>query len=182
MQVTYDERKFTEMVLYLAERLRADGAGGATKLNTVLFFAEFSHVRRTGKAISGTSFEKLEHGPVPRRLQPVCESLVGAGSAEVVNDEVLGRPMSRLLPLRKADLTQFTSDELATIDAVLSDLDGMTETQLNDRLRSEAGWRLVEFNDTIPYEAALVGAPQVDTPTRRRLEHEAAVRLGLLPA
>jgi hypothetical protein len=40
MRVIYDEAKFTELLLYVADRLRVDRAGGATKLNKVLFFAD----------------------------------------------------------------------------------------------------------------------------------------------
>ena len=45
MDVAYHAGKFAEMVLYVAEQLRDDRAGGATKLNKVLFFAEFTHLR-----------------------------------------------------------------------------------------------------------------------------------------
>ena len=45
-QIRYDERKLRELVLYAAARLRDDRAGGATKLNTVLYFAEFARMRR----------------------------------------------------------------------------------------------------------------------------------------
>ena len=60
MNSTYNERKFTELILLVAERLRSDLSGGATKLNKVLFFAEFIHVRRTGRPISGAEFQKLD--------------------------------------------------------------------------------------------------------------------------
>jgi hypothetical protein len=178
----YDEAKFTELVLYVAEKLCDDRAGGATKLNKVLFFAEFTHVRRTGRAISGVEFQKLEHGPAPRRLRPVRDALVRSGSAEVVLDDVLGRPTHRLRPLRSADLSVFSVAELETIDEVLDDLNEMTARQVSDLSHDEPGWRLVELNETIPYEAALLGAPQVDTATRRQLEHDVAVRYGLLQA
>jgi hypothetical protein len=39
MEVNYDERKLTELLLYIAERLPPDTPGGATKLNKVLYFA-----------------------------------------------------------------------------------------------------------------------------------------------
>ncbi len=58
----------------------------------------------------------------------------------------------------------------------------MTALEVSDLSHEEPGWRLVELNETIPYEAALLGAPQVSTPTRSRLEREVAVRHGLLPA
>lgn len=43
MRVASDEAKFTEMLTYAAGRLRDDRPGGATKLNKVIFFAEFTH-------------------------------------------------------------------------------------------------------------------------------------------
>ena len=36
MEVNYDERKLTELLLYVADQLLPDTSGGATKLNKVL--------------------------------------------------------------------------------------------------------------------------------------------------
>ena len=182
MKTTYDERKFTELVLHVASCLQHDGAGGATKLNKVLFFAEFAHVRRTGHPITGAVYQKLEHGPAARQLRPVRDMLIADGEASLVAEEFLGYQQHRLVPLRGADLTVFSAEELATIDKVLDDLRGLNARQVSDLSHEEAGWRLVGFGDDIPYEAALVGARQVSTPTSCRLEQEAAARLGLLPA
>ncbi|MCB0981010.1 MAG: SocA family protein, partial [Ilumatobacter sp.] len=180
MKPTYDERKFTELLLHVASRLQSDRSGGATKLNKVMFFAEFAHVRRTGRPISGAVYQKLEHGPAARRQRPVRDNLVAAGEASLEAEEFLGYQQHRLVPLRNADLSVFTTEELATIDKVLADLDGLNARQVSDLSHDEAGWQLVDFGDDIPYEAALVGARQVSTPTSRRLQHEAAAQAGLL--
>jgi hypothetical protein len=182
MKVVYDENKFTELVLYVADRLRADRAGGVTKLNKVLFFADFAHVRRTGAPITGAEYQKLPQGPAPRRLRPVRDALVEAGAATVAREEFLGYELHRLVPLRPANTSVFATAELETIEQVLADLDGLNARQVSDLSHEEAGWRLVEEGDVIPYEAALVGARQVSTPTSRRLVREAAERYGLLPA
>lgn len=182
MKTNYDERKFTELVLHVAACLQHDGAGGATKLNKVLFFAEFAHVRRTGHPITGAVYQKLEHGPAARRLKPVRDVLIAKGEASLVAEDFLGYQQQRLVPLREADLSVFSAEELATIAGVVDDLRGLNARQVSDLSHEEAGWRLVDFGDDIPYEAALVGARQVATPTSRRLEQEAAARLGLLPA
>ena len=87
-----------------------------------------------------------------------------------------------MVPDRPADLSVFTSEEIATIDQVLTDLEGLTATQVSDLSHEEPGWRLVADGETIPYEAALVGAVQVSTPTTRRLQEMAAERFDLLPS
>ncbi|MFN3219850.1 MAG: Panacea domain-containing protein [Acidimicrobiales bacterium] len=182
MDSHYDERKLTELIVYVAARLRSDRSGGATKLNKVLLFADFAHVRRTGIPITGAEYQKLEHGPAPRRLRPLRDALVAAGDAELREEEFLGYRQHRLVPLREADLSVFTDDEMATVDKVLADLDGMSAKQVSDLSHDEAGWRLTEMGETIPYAAALVGNRQVSTPTSRRLEREAAERYGLVPS
>jgi Protein of unknown function (DUF4065) len=179
MKTTYDEAKFTELLLFVALRLQGDRNGGATKLNKVLFFADFAHVRRTGMPITGAEYQKLEHGPAARRLVPVRDGLIARGDAVLDQEEFLGYRQHRVLPRRPADLSLFTAEELVTINKVLDDLQGLNARQVSDLSHEEAGWRLVDFGDTIPYEAALVGARQLSTPTSQRLQRETAERLGL---
>lgn len=181
MDVVYDEHKLTELIVYLADRLSADRAGGSTKLNKVLFFADFTHVRRHGLPITGAEYQKLEFGPAPRRV-PIRQRLVHDGAAEVVSEELLGYRQHRLVARRPADLSVFDTDDLATIDAVLDDLAGMTAKQVSDLSHEEAAWRYTEMNATIPYDLALIPKVQVVTPTARRLAAEVAERYGLAPA
>lgn len=178
MDVHYNEQKFTEMLLYVADRLRS---GGATKLNKVLFFADFAHVRRTGAPITGARYQKLPWGPAPRRLVPVRDRLVDVGDAHLEHVEFLGRTLQRLMPDRAADVSVLTDEELATIDQVLADLDGLIAHQVGDLSHEEPGWRMVGEGETIPYEAALVGAAQVSTPTARRLQNQIIEQHDLLP-
>ena len=195
MQINYDERKLTELLLYVAGQLLPDTSGGATKLNKVLFFADFAHVRRTGSPITGAEYQKLSHGPAPRRLKPIRDSLVERGDAEISKEDFLGYSVHRLIPKRAADTSVFSPVEMATIDKVIEDLRGLNARQVSDlsheeavwRLvefgeHEEAVWRLVEFGDIIPYETALLGAAQISTTTSRRLERNAASQHGLLPA
>ena len=179
MDVTYDKAKFVELLLYLADRLQGDRAGGATKLNKAIFFAEFSHVRRHGTAISGCEFQRLEHGPAPRDLVPVRRQLVESGAAEVRVEDFLGREQHRLIPLRHPDLSVFTDEERETLDDVVDQLAGLTAQQVSALSHEEPGWRVTDDGDTIPYEAALLGARQVSTPTSRHLSREVAERYSI---
>ena len=179
MQVAYDEAKFTEMVLYVAAKLRDDRAGGATKLNKVLYFADFAHTRRHGQPITGAEYQKLGQGPAPRRLRPVREQLVASGDAELEHDDFLGYDLHRLVPRREADTSVFSPDELATIDKVLADLDHLTNTQVSDLSHDEPWWPFFKEGDSVPYYMAFAAPEQISTPTSRRLGAEVAERYGL---
>lgn len=182
MDVAYDSRKFAEMILHVAERLQDDRAGGATKLNKVLFFAEFTHLRRHHRVISGCEFQKLPHGPAPRQLLPVRKKLIASGAAQLVEEDFLGRPQQRLIPSRPANLDVLDPDELQTIEDVLDQLADMTGTQVSELSHQEPGWRLTEVGETIPFSTAFLDFPQVQTPTSKRLSESAAERYDLATA
>jgi hypothetical protein len=181
MEVTYDEAKLTELVLYVAGRLRGDRSGGATKLNKVLYFADFAHTRQHGRPITGAEYRKLPQGPAPRRLKPVRDGLIETKQADLVEDTFLGYRLDRLVPLRDADTSLFTEKELATIDKVLDDLSNLTSTQVSELSHAEPWWSLLDEGDVVPYDLAFIPQEQVSTPTSRRLAAEVARRYGLLP-
>ena len=182
MDIAYDADKFAEMVLYVAARLQDDHAGGATKLNKVLFFAEFTHLRRHHQVISGCEFQKLPHGPAPRQLLPVRRKLIDSGAAEMVEEDFLGRPQQRLVPSRAANVDLFTGDEMQTLEDVLTQLDGMTGTQVSELSHQEPGWRLTEVGETIPFSTAFLDFPQIHTPTSRRLSRSVEERYAFAAA
>jgi len=174
----YDEAELRELVLYVAERLRDDRAGGATKLNKALYFADFAHMRRTGRPITGATYQKLPRGPAPRRLLPVRESLVEAGDAQIVRDSFLGYEQHRLVPSRPADLSRFSNDEIATVEEILDDLRHLTAKQVSDLSHAEPGWNLVDEGETMPYAAALIAPRHVETERSAELTREVAERYG----
>jgi uncharacterized phage-associated protein len=179
MDIEYDEAKFTEMLLYVADKLGDDRAGGATKLNKILYFAEFAHVRRHGRPISGADYFRLDQGPAPRRLKPVRQRLLDAGEAVLVEEDVLGYSLQRLVPRRHPDLTVLTPLEIQTIDDVLGDLANLTAKQVSDLSHEDPAWRHTEDMQTIPYELALVAKEQVITPIAAELAEATALRYGI---
>ncbi|MEM1331939.1 MAG: Panacea domain-containing protein [Actinomycetota bacterium] len=176
MDVEYDEKKFTELLVLVAERLADDHAGGATKLNKLLYFADFTHFRRTGQPITGAAYQKLANGPAPRRLLPVRSRLIESGEIELEERDFLGYKQHRLVTKRRADVSVFSHDELTTIDDVFADLVGMNGREVSDLSHEEAGWRLTEEGETIPYEAALIPRQQPLTPTALRQAEAVAAR------
>jgi uncharacterized phage-associated protein len=150
------ELKLGEMMLYIAARLASEPTAGSTKLNKLLFFAEFAHMRATGQPITGVEYQKLPNGPAPRRLLPVRNHLVASGAAEVVEDWVLGRVQHRLKPIRRPYLQLFAESELNAIDEVLTRYGHSSETALSDISHREPAWSLVNEGETIPYTAAFL--------------------------
>ena len=73
-----DER-LRELILYIADRSQTDPRFGATKLNKLVFFADFQSYAERGKPITGCQYMRLPNGPVPRHLIPIRDRLVEEG-------------------------------------------------------------------------------------------------------
>lgn len=65
------DRKLGELLLYVSQQLADEPSAGSIKINKLLYFAEQTHMRTTGRPITGADYQRLEHGPAPRRLVPV---------------------------------------------------------------------------------------------------------------
>lgn len=156
LDVEPDEGKFAELLLLVAEELADDPYGGATKANKVLYFAEFAHVRETGRPITGVRYRKLERGPAPRHLKAIRQGLVDSGDAVLIKERVLGYEQHRLRPTRPARRELFSATELKAVQDAVELLRGHTNTDASERSHREPGWQLVDEGADIPYVAALL--------------------------
>jgi hypothetical protein len=154
----FDERKFTELLLLVATRLCHATVPQAPALADVLYLIECAHVRRARSLLTGARFVRTPSGAEPDPLAAVQWALTAGGHVDLVPREFLGYQSFRVVPLRPADPAVFTADEVATVDVVLADLDGLGARHVAELVRAEPGWQLVGDGETMPSEAALVGA------------------------
>jgi hypothetical protein len=149
--IVYDEQKFAELMLYIAQRSSQDAAFGRTKLNKILFYADFVAYGRRGQPITGAVYQKMPQGPVPSEWQAVRERLKASGAA-VEQPFTRGLHQGfRLVPLREPNLDPFTAHDIAIVDNVidlLRDHDGSSVSELSHQF---AGWRLTNIGEQIPY-------------------------------
>ena len=68
MATKANDVKFRELVLYVARKSEADPRFGATKLNKILFYADFWAYSKLGRSISGQKYRRLDQGLALRRL------------------------------------------------------------------------------------------------------------------
>ena len=176
MEVACVKDKLAESPLHAAARLRGDCVGGATNLNRVLFFVEFTHLRRRHQLASVCQFQKLPQEPAPHQRLPVRLRLIDAGEAKLIEEDFLGGPQQRSVPERAADLIWFIAEESQTIEDMLDQLERSTGTQVSELSHQEPGWRLTETGETIPFSTAFLDCPQVATSTSERLSKSVAKR------
>jgi hypothetical protein len=147
------EARFRELILYVADQCYGDERFGFTKLNKVLFNADFVHYGLTGESITGQEYQKLRHGPAPRRMLPALQTLKSEGGAVVRVDRRFGFPRKYVVPLREPDANMFTGLQIKLVDQWIRHFREMTAAGVSAESHEFIGWRLVDYGETIPYEA-----------------------------
>jgi hypothetical protein len=176
--VTYDESKFSELVLYVADKMKDDTYFGATVLNKVLFFADFFHYAEHGRSITGADYMRLDQGPVPRRLVPVRTQLVNQGRAAVVKRQIGPRNQNRLEVIQPAELESFSGPEIETVNKMIDLIKGHTASSISELSHTMLGWRMAADGESIPYESVFLYGGPITASDRQRAEAVAS-ELGM---
>lgn len=149
----YDEQKFAELVLYVAERMAEERLFGATVLNKVLYFSDFIHYAQYGEPITSADYMHLPHGPAPRRMIPVQQELVAQGDAAVQERQVGAYMQKRLVPLRDPNLSLFGGTEIGVVENVIASIRGRSASAVSELSHGMIGWKVTPEHETIPYES-----------------------------
>lgn len=148
------EQKLKELMLYVADRSVGDAGFGATKLNKILAASDFESYALTGEAITGVRYQKLEHGPAPRRLLPLQQELIDEGAAQLVPRAYAQYVQQRLVTLREPNLAVFSAAQIALVDVVIDRFRGLTASEASLLSHDWDGWQAVRIGDDIPYNTA----------------------------
>lgn len=162
------ESKTAELILLIAKHIETDPTSGSTKLNKILYFAEISHLRRTGKAITGSEYQKQPHGPTLRRMPPIIRELESQGAAKEIEEDYFGYPQKKLVALREPDLSAFSAEEIESVLDMVRQFWGKSAREVTDISHEDPGWRAVDIGETIPLELAFVSRPEVTEAIRER--------------
>ena len=155
--------KFRELILYIASRNEAERDFGAAKLHKTLFYADFGAYVLSGRAITGRDYIKMPHGPMPDRIAEVIEELVRNGDAAIERRNRDGFVQKRTIALRDPNLDLFSAREIALVDRVIEELQGLAATRDSGIAHRFIGWQVARDGEVIPYNSSWV-APRKLTP------------------
>lgn len=150
-----DEGKFKELVLYIAEKSQLDPKFGRTKLNKILFYADFMAYRLHKRPITGLEYRALQKGPVPRRMPAILEQMKQAGILAEQTIQYYDLTQTRQIALRPADLSNFSGTEIALVDKIIQDLWDRNATGVSVLSHKFPGWKAaIKEEESIPYDIA----------------------------
>jgi transcriptional regulator with XRE-family HTH domain len=130
--------KLGMMVKYFAQQLQPF----TTKMNKLLFYADFLHYSRTGFSITGLTYIAITHGPVPKNYGGIYDRLFEAGFValeEVDFNDFTGEKFTN--QDGEPDMELFTPTERKAIIDVEQQLGKLKTNQIVDISHDEFAWR-----------------------------------------
>jgi putative zinc finger/helix-turn-helix YgiT family protein len=146
--------KLTEMVVYFSERL----SPFKTKMNKLLFYADFLMFRQTCFSISGMRYKALNLGPVPINFQSIYEYLANNNEIEIHTTEFQSGYTGERFEARadrpfSAEL--FSATEIETLDTVANLFKATSTVDIIALSHLEQAWKTNEkTRSVISYEYA----------------------------
>ena len=144
---TFSLEKMAAMVSYFAER--AENLY-KTKLNKLLFYADFTNYYRLGKSISGSRYVHLPYGPVPDGYEETLETLNHYGVIDVTKENSADLVRSGESPAKSF----LNAEEIETLDWILENYGRMSASQLTEISHREKAYSNTRAGEEIAYEYA----------------------------
>lgn len=171
----FDPKKFNELIVYIAKRLGPEAALGRVKLAKLLMWSDFGAFERFGKPITGATYEKWEHGHLPRELLLAERDLLANGDIAAETVDYYGKRLKHITADRDPDLSEFSEEELAVIEGAIRRYGHESTAYLSELSHHEVGWRLAQMKEAIPYTTVFLGAGGVAEADIRRGEELASL-------
>jgi len=146
--------KFTEMVVYFSEQIKPY----KTKMNKLLFYADFLMFKQTCFSISGVRYHAIDMGPVPYNFQSVFEYLANKDAIDIHYNEFpnggIGEQFTAKTD-RPFNSNLFSELELAVLKKIVSTFKTTTTNDIIELSHLEKAWKENEqTKNVISYEYA----------------------------
>jgi putative zinc finger/helix-turn-helix YgiT family protein len=150
----FSYERYAAVVVWFCHRF---GKVCKTKLNKLLFYADFLYFNEMSQSLTGSPYRKLQYGPAPAHYQALSERLeedeytkieeVAYSGGYQGEDFLVGS--SAPDPAAILDRTA-----LSVLEAVARELGPLTAKQISDRSHQERAWTETPDKCLIPYPLA----------------------------
>lgn len=153
----FDKDKFLNAVLYFCSSI----GEFKTKLNKLLFYADFQHFKEYTNSITGAQYARVPFGPAPNDYDLYYSIPIRRGSIEV--DEVeypnfeKGKPSftgELYIAREQPNLNVFSTSELRILAAISEHFKGFSASEISNYSHQEKGYQDTPTGKPISYAYA----------------------------
>ena len=144
--------KLRQVLLYTLGKIGARPNVGEAVLHRLLYFIDFDYYERTGKSITGLAYLHETYGPAPAAdLQVLVDEMRASDELDVIETKHFSHKQRKFLPLKNAELSELSANEIKHIDAELERLGSKSAAELSNLAYKDAPWVIAKYGQTIDY-------------------------------
>lgn len=153
-KIKFNEKKLKNVILYVLEKCGGKPNVGETVLYKLLYFLDFDFFELNNKSITGTSYVKLQFGPVPcaSEYNPVIRKMTQEDELKIITQKYHNKMQKRYIALVNADISIFEPSELEIIDETISRLSHLNATRIENYVHEDVPWRKTQDREVIDYD------------------------------
>ncbi|GAA3940857.1 DUF4065 domain-containing protein [Chitinophaga oryziterrae] len=131
--------KIANMILYFAQKVQPY----KTKLNKLLFYADFLHFRDTVYSISGATYKAIQMGPVPKNFGALFDYAIERKFVDIELIQFEDFVGERFVPVAGVEFNKdlFEDSELLVLEIVARKFADTTVKEIVNISHNEAGWK-----------------------------------------
>jgi hypothetical protein len=143
--------RLREAILYICVECVEAPTFGLTKLNKILWLADFTSFAERAQPVTGRAYQRLKFGPAPVEMLLLLNEMLKDNEIEMDKPRLVTfderRPRSRVAP----SLRNFSLADLKYLDNAIEQFWTLTGREVSERSHGIA-WRTRSNGDAMPYE------------------------------
>jgi hypothetical protein len=167
------QERLRQLILYVSARCGDTPRFGSTKLNKILWKADFDAFAARGEPVTGRRYQRLPLGPAPKEMKPLHREMVERNQIRVekvdFGDNIIE---DRTIPLAPYDLSLFTQEDIAFVNSAIDYYWEKTGRETSDDSHGVA-WKTHNNGDTLGYELSYLSDTPLTEAQRLRLVRKA---------
>lgn len=133
-------KKVMQTLNCFAQKCKSD-FNDKIKLNKLLFYTDIFHYQKYGVSLNGISYRAIEYGPVPSYYQRILTHAEETGVLESASQALQSGGFKDLFISKKSfDETVFTTQELETLDQIVTKFGNTSSYELYQISHQYKGW------------------------------------------
>ncbi len=144
-----DTSKLLNAILFLCR-----GGTLKTKLNKLLFYADFKHFKEYTISLTGAHYVHLQYGPVPQNYHFYLAELVNEQKLDIEEEEIGQYLGEKYVSRREPDMGVFLDSEIKVLAEVKEYFKDFTSSRIKNFSHKERGYNETQLREVISYQYA----------------------------
>lgn len=157
--IRFNSDIFKEMILYITEKCENKEKFGNTHLNKILYYSDLFWYGEHGVPMSGEEYVKDRYGARAKHVLPVVRELKRDGFLKVKKVSFFDKQQKKPVLLKPVSYRFLNEDQMQHIDKFIDKLGNLTAKELADYAHEDISYKILEKNETIPYESVFFLKP-----------------------